>query len=75
MVISDESGMKKVGFGSGRVYPKIKMSGSGMSGIGKVGFGSGSGMTFRVSGITSGITYHEFGYSGTFSGIVNSKYF
>ena len=26
-------------------------------------------MTFRVSGITSGITYHEFGHSGTFSGI------
>ena len=35
MFISDGSGMEKVGFGQVRVYPKIEISGSGMSEIGK----------------------------------------
>ena len=38
-IISDGSGMEKVRFGRGRVYPNFQKSGWGMSGIGKVGFG------------------------------------
>ena len=46
---SDVSGMKKVGFGRVREFPKFEKSGSGISGMKKVGFGRE--LKSRVSGI------------------------
>ena len=64
----------------GRVWKKLGILEYSNVGFGYVGYWesrarAGSGLTFRVSGITSGITYHEFGYFGTFSGIINNKCF
>ena len=52
--------MEKVGFGQVRVYPKIEISGSGMSGIEKLGFERVRVLKVRVRAGISGMKKISF---------------